>query len=254
MGFEEPPFTACRYVIITFVTYTSMSESNTCHHRRLSSSSGSHPRSPSPPSLTYHPTIIPIPTPALVESVAGAAHYSGIKLDHETSLKHRRGSHDTGDIHTQLKPGHKRVLEDLKELYGCRPTLEIFERSWNKDAEFEDPLSKCKGYNQYAAQWFALPKLFAESKTISTRVMSSTHTPNRLVYTQSQLYTTHFLKHQKMINSIIVVDMDDDEKIIRMVDQWDGKDLPSWFGAHFLRVLNAKITPWLISTPKLPAS
>lgn len=111
-------------------------------HRRTTSrdSTASHPpRSPSPPTLTYHPTLLPIPTPALVESVAGAAHYSGSRIDPETALKHRRSSHEAGDIHTELKPSHRRVLRDLKELYGCRPTLEIFERSWNKDAEFEVP-------------------------------------------------------------------------------------------------------------------
>jgi len=147
-----------------------MSESESRHHRTLSrGSTSSHPpRSPSPPSLTYHPTILPIPTPALVESVAGAAHYSGIKLENEPPLKHRRSSHNAGDIFTELKPSHRRVLDDLKELYNGRPTLEIFERSWNKDAEFEvkplvstrvfiltfyqDPFSKCKGYSEYAAQ------------------------------------------------------------------------------------------------------
>ncbi|RDB24005.1 hypothetical protein Hypma_008815 [Hypsizygus marmoreus] len=232
-----------------------MPESPAYHHRSLSqSSTTSRPRSPSPPSLIYHPTIIPLPTPALVESVAGAAHYSGIKLDHETHLRQRRGSHDAGDIHTQLKPSHRRVLEDLKELYCCRPTLEIFERSWTKDAEFEDPLSKCKGFSEYAAQWFALPKLFSDSKNEYTRVMSSTHVPNRLVFAQSQTYVTRYLKRKKTIDSIIVVDLDDDEKIVKMVDQWHGQGLPTRYGAQFLRILNAKITPWLISVPKRPAS
>ncbi|KAF8061493.1 hypothetical protein FPV67DRAFT_1673130 [Lyophyllum atratum] len=229
-----------------------MSDSDIRHQRTLSrgSTSSNPPRSPSPPSLTYHPTILPIPTPALVESVAGAAHYSGIKLEIEAPLKRRQSSHDAGDIFTELKPSHQRVLDDLKELYCCRPTLEIFERSWNKDAEFEDPLSKCKGYNEYAAQWYALPKLLSESKNISTRVMSSTITPHRLVFSQKQRYTARFVKTQKTIESIITVDLDDDEKIVRMVDQWNGKDLPSRFGAHYLRVLNAKVTPWIISVPK----
>ncbi|KAG6831483.1 hypothetical protein H0H87_005050 [Tephrocybe sp. NHM501043] len=53
-----------------------------------------------------------------------------------------------------------------------------------------------------------------------------------------------------IIDSIIVVDLDDDEKIIKMVDQWNGKDLPRWHGAHYLRVANAKLIPWLVSTPK----
>jgi hypothetical protein len=108
--------------------------------RSLASDStmGSRNRSPSPPSptMTYHANLVTIPTPALVESVAGAAHYSGARLDHETH-KRRRSSHGTGDRHTELKPSHQRVLDDLNELFGCRPTLEIFERSWSKDAVFE---------------------------------------------------------------------------------------------------------------------
>ncbi|KAG6920009.1 hypothetical protein DXG01_013358 [Tephrocybe rancida] len=208
----------------------------TQHRRTLSRGSGSSssnpPRSPSPPTLTYHhPTLLPIPTPALVESVAGAAHYSGVKLESESPSKHRRSSHDYGENHTQLKPSHKRILEDLKELYGCRPTQDIFERSWHPDAVFE-------------------PKLFSGSKTLLMRIMSSTHSPNRLVFALSQEYTYRFLGRKKIIDSIVVVDLDEEEKIIRMVDQWNGKDLPRWHGAYFLRVANAKIVPWLVSTPK----
>lgn len=44
--------------------------------------------------------------------------------------------------------------------------------------------------------------------------------------------------------------MDENEKIIRLVDRWNGKEMPNWFGASFLRVLNAKVTPWLIQVPK----
>ncbi|KAF9009352.1 hypothetical protein BDQ17DRAFT_1235600 [Cyathus striatus] len=209
------------------------------------------PRSPSPPTQTYHPPHlpIPIPTPALVESVAGGAHYSGVRVDSDAVLKHRRSSHSSHK-HTQLKCDHERILNDLKELYCCRPTLEIFERSWNEDAVFEDPLRICKGFNEYAAQWFALSKLVSKSETLSCRVMSSTHLPNRLVYYQVQEYTIRLSGHKKTIESVIVVDMDDNEKIVRLVEQWGGKDLPSWFGASFLRTVNAKVTSWLCHVPK----
>ncbi|GLB35319.1 putative NAD-binding protein [Lyophyllum shimeji] len=201
------------------------------------STSSRSPRDQSPPSLTYHPTILPLPTPSLVESVAGAAHYSGTKIESETPLKHRQDSHEAPDDHTQLKPGHQRALNDLRELYGGRPTLEILERSWHEDAEFEDPLTICKGYSQYAAQWYAMSKLFSESKTLESRVMSSTISPNRLVFWQSQQYTTRFLKRQMIINSIIIVDFDEEGKILRMVDQWQGNDLPTRIWTHFLRQL-----------------
>lgn len=114
-----------------------MSESLYHHRRSSSSSSPTSPRSPSPPSQTYHRSILTMPTPALVESAAGGAHYSGIKVDSETLLKHRRNS--SFKQHTEINHYHKRILEDLTELYCCRPTREIFERSWHKDAEFEVP-------------------------------------------------------------------------------------------------------------------
>jgi len=189
-----------------------------------------------------------MPTPALVESAAGGAHYSGVKVDPETLLKHRRNS--SLKQHKDIEHYHQHILEDLTELYCCRPTREIFERSWHRDAEFEDPLSKCKGFDEYAAQWFAMPKFFSHSEQVSKRVMSSTNEPNRLIYHQVQEYTTRWLKKKKTIESVIVVDMDQNEKIIRLVDQWDGQELPNWFGASFLRVLNAKVTPWLIHVPK----
>lgn len=111
-------------------------------HRRSVSGSPESPRSPksgatSPlPTQTYHSSIIPssIPMPALVESAAGGAHYAGQRIDSGSGIKHRRTS---SHHHTELHHDHRRVLDDLTELYCCRPTLDIFERSWSKDAEFE---------------------------------------------------------------------------------------------------------------------
>lgn len=110
--------------------------------RPLSSSStrSSGPRSPSPPSQTYHPSgIIPkMPTPALVESVAGAAHYSGANVGTDTLTKrHSTSGPRQSESHTQLHSDHQRVLDDLKEMFCARTTLDILDRTWSKDAVFE---------------------------------------------------------------------------------------------------------------------
>lgn len=89
------------------------------------------------PTQTYHSSILPssIPIPALVDSAAGGAHYAGVKVDGGSAMRHRRSS--SQQHHTELNHEHRRVLDDLTELYCCRPTLEIFERSWSNDAEFQ---------------------------------------------------------------------------------------------------------------------
>jgi hypothetical protein len=220
----------------------------------MADGSPSHERPGSPPSPTqiYHPSLFSgrIPTPALLESAAGGAHYSGAKIEHDIR-RARRSSSGIRSSYVEVKGAHKKVIEDLNELYCCRPTREIFERTWRPDAIFEGPLCKCSGFDQYAAQWYAMTKVFLKSETVSTRVLSSTTSPNRLVYAQTQLYVFRFFAKKMKIQSIIVVDLDEEEKIIRLVDQWDGKDLPTRFGAHFLRVLSAKLVPWLVTVPKI---
>lgn len=143
-----------------------------------------------------------------------------------------------------------RIMADLKELYCCRPSKEIFERTWRPDAVFEDPLVKCEGYAQYAPQWFAMPWIFSKSETISSRVMSFTRVPKRLIYSQTQECTLRWIGTKKRIESIIVVDLDDEDKIIRLTDQWNGESLSAWFGVNLLRHANALVTPWFIGAPK----
>lgn len=109
--------------------------------RRASTSSAERSTSPGP-TQTFHPHILPrsVPTPALVESAASGAHYAGIKVDggsqhRANNHEHQRRSSAHNDV--ELAADHGRVLEDLKEIFSCRATVEIFERSWRKDAVFE---------------------------------------------------------------------------------------------------------------------
>ena len=111
-------------------------------HRRSSSGHSHHShtaRSSSPPSQTFHPSILPrsVPTPALVESVASGAHYSGARHVDSDTKRQRSSSDRRSSGHLDVEEHHRKVLEDLKELYCCRPTAEILKRSWHPDAVFE---------------------------------------------------------------------------------------------------------------------
>ena len=88
------------------------------------------PRSPSPPSQTHHHThfLHAVPTPALLQSVAGAAHYSGVDPVKERSIATRRMNsieHDRGRAGPKRHSSavdegadHRAVVDDLKEVRG----------------------------------------------------------------------------------------------------------------------------------------
>lgn len=49
----------------------------------------------------------------------------------------------------------------------------------------------------------------------------------------------------QVVESIVVVDLDRDNKITKLVDQWDGKEPPSGWGASLLRRFSARSLPWI---------
>ncbi|KAL4067550.1 hypothetical protein J3A83DRAFT_4096743 [Scleroderma citrinum] len=213
------------------------------------------PSPPSPsPTIIHHPlpTLHPISPPQIVHPAVGGAHYSGT---HSWLRSHRRTSSDGQPSRATQSPedeltSRQRIMNDLMELYCCRPSLEIFERIWRHDSIFEDPWVRCEGYDQYAPQWFVMPKLFSQSRTLSSRLMLSTPSPNRFIYSQSQEYTIRFIGKKKQVDSIIVVDLDENDRIIRLEDKWGGEDLPMHYGALLLRRVNARIASWLIKVPR----
>jgi len=149
-----------------------------------------------------------------------------------------------------LENVYKDAMEDLKEMYCGRATMEILKRRWRKDADFEDPLCACKGFDQYAPQWFALPRLFSNCEQTHVRILSATLEPNRVVYSQTVVYTYRWLGIKRSIESIIVADFDEELKIIRLIDQWNGEPPPTRWGSLYFRKFNAKVVPWLVRVPK----
>ncbi|GBE82470.1 hypothetical protein SCP_0408540 [Sparassis crispa] len=211
---------------------------------------------PPAPTMTHHPSRMPsLPTPELISSIAPGAHYAGVLSsgcnDPRQHAQHRRSHNKNSMVEDPAVLGaYKEVMEDLKELFCARPSRDLFERRWRKDAVFEDPLSRCEGYGEYAPQWFAMPKVLSSSEQVSARILSAALSPNRLYYSQTQVYTVRWLGLKKTVTSIVMVELDDDFKITYLADQWNGEDLPTHWGALWLRKLNAKLTSWVVAIPK----
>jgi len=49
----------------------------------------------------------------------------------------------------------------------------------------------------------------------------------------------------QVVESILVIDFDEEGKIARMIDQRQGMDPPTRWGAQQLRRLNGRVTPWV---------
>jgi hypothetical protein len=137
----------------------------------------------------------------------------------------------------------------LPQLFCSRPTPEIFHRSWRTDAVFEDPFTKCVGYREYAAKWYSMSHQLRKSR-ISHHVISSTYNPDRITYQQEQEYTVHGLGTKKVKRSLVVIELDEQDKIIHLHDMWDGDENPTKWGALGFRRLHGMILPWLVSVPK----
>jgi hypothetical protein len=94
------------------------------------------------PTITYHHSIMPIPLPIphLVHSAAGGAHYSGAPVSDSDPENGEVTSPTNGESSSSIQGDEiirDRIMADLKELYCCRPSKEIFERVWRPDAVFE---------------------------------------------------------------------------------------------------------------------
>ncbi|EJD37217.1 hypothetical protein AURDEDRAFT_73522, partial [Auricularia subglabra TFB-10046 SS5] len=133
-------------------------------------------------------------------------------------------------------------------LFSSRPSLDIFKRSFRPDGEFEDPLSKCRGYGEFGAQWWAMPKAFPVSRHLSHRILTATE--RRIEFAQAQEYTFRWVGKKKVMYSLVVIDLDDAGKIVKVEDRWNGEMHPTRYGAEMLRRLNAKTLPWIVHVPK----
>ena len=62
-----------------------------------------------------------------------------------------------------LSPARQALIDDVIALYSCQPTVERVKR-YARDCVYDDQFVYANDRFKMAGQWFALPKLFNESK------------------------------------------------------------------------------------------
>ncbi|KAI0807259.1 hypothetical protein C8Q74DRAFT_1226773 [Fomes fomentarius] len=210
--------------------------------------------SPSPV-ITHHHSSSPHPLPTrdLLGSIASGAHYSG-SLQHPDdpplhARRWRARSRDRSTEDPEVQAYFKGVMDDLGQLYCCKPTFEVIHRRFRDNATIEHPLFTSIGVRNIAAVLFAMVRFVAGSERVSTRILSAGLSPNRLIYTQTQIYTLRLVGFKKEITSIVFVDLDDDMRVVQLIDQWDGEEHSTRWGASSLRRLVTRILSWTVHVP-----
>ncbi|KAK4052595.1 hypothetical protein OIO90_004223 [Microbotryomycetes sp. JL221] len=149
----------------------------------------------------------------------------------------------------ELPADRAQLVHDVRELFCSRPTLEILKKWWAPDAVFEDPIAIAKGYDQYSAQWFGMPKAFPKSETLAWKV--TRNEPSLIEYEQRQKYTIAGIKTTKEMLSLVHIELGQDGKITKLEDRWNGNPLPQGSIAKTLRNFNAQyFVPTFVSVPK----
>lgn len=153
--------------------------------------------------------------------------------------------------HVQEAPGvklsdhQKTVVGSVLDLFAGRPSLPKL-ALWRDDATFIDPLTIAEGREKYAAQWYGLQQAFSEIERINHMVKSA---GNPIELDLRTRYVIKGIGKEQTIQSLVAIHLDDEGKIKKVEDKWDGK-LPEGSISEAFRHLNAVTVPKIVSVPK----
>ncbi|KDE08155.1 hypothetical protein MVLG_01636 [Microbotryum lychnidis-dioicae p1A1 Lamole] len=175
------------------------------------------------------------------------AHHQHFRMSSSTSEQFAVGGETDHGI--KLEGKKAQVVQDVLDLFSAKFSKEILERSWAKNAIFADPIAYAEGYDQYSAQWAGM-NIFKSSETLAWKVTKNE--PPILQYEQRQRYVLPVTGQEKIINSLVDIELDRDDKIVKLEDRWDGKPLPQGRVAKALRDFSATyIVPTMVNVDKV---
>ncbi|PVI05145.1 hypothetical protein DM02DRAFT_611001 [Periconia macrospinosa] len=144
-----------------------------------------------------------------------------------------------------LNANQQTIVGSVLDLFAGRPSLQKL-ALWRDDATFEDPLTIAQGRDRYAAQWYGLQSAFSEIERLHHSV---TDAGNPILMDLKTRYVVKGIGKEQTIQSVVAIYLDEQGKIARLEDRWNGK-LPDGAISNAFRHLNAVTVPKLISVPK----
>jgi hypothetical protein len=119
----------------------------------------------------------------------------------------------------KLSEHQETIVGSVLDLFAGRPSLAKL-ALWRDDATFSDPLTIATGRKQYAAQWYGLQKAFSEIDRLNHHVRDA---GNPILMDLRTKYVIRGIGKEQMIQSLVAIHLDDQGKIVRVEDKWNGE-------------------------------
>ncbi|CAL4945391.1 unnamed protein product [Urochloa decumbens] len=117
----------------------------------------------------------------------------------------------------------ERIMPHLLNIYGSRATAPDFE-IYAPNATFEDPLMRAHGVQQIKSSFYALPKVFGESKIVEYTIQENPTGPGKaeILIDNKQ----HYKVFGKPVELTTLIRLQvEDGKVVSHQDWWDKKPL-----------------------------
>jgi hypothetical protein len=106
-----------------------------------------------------------------------------------------------------LSPARQRLIDDVIALYSCQPTIERVKR-YTSDCVYDDQFVYANDRYKMAGQWFALPKLFKESKNEGYEIVKNDK--DLIQFKNEQSWTFKIIPKTATINALVSLSLDPD--------------------------------------------
>ena len=104
-----------------------------------------------------------------------------------------------------LSPARQRLVDDILDLYSCKPTIEKVRR-YTADCVYDDQFVYANDRYKMAGQWFALPKLFTDSTNKRYEVVRSDD--EMIQFKNEQSWTFKGIPKTAVINALVSLSLD----------------------------------------------
>lgn len=140
-------------------------------------------------------------------------------------------SHST-DANLKIR---EEIIADVLNLYNSNPTEESF-RHYSVDAQFEDPLQFSGNLSSVKSAFKSLPKIFKDSEVTKSDADINTNPMKLMLETR---YEWKGIKKETTIRSLVLLTLNEQEKIIRHEERWNGEPIPNAESGFFGRIKEA---------------